>query len=288
MAMMRARWLLVLVPVLIAIRAVAQTPSSEAGAPSASAMPPITSMALAAPNYNWQTLATEHADIYFPSGSYTPVSIRRHARAAERAIAANLKWLGAKRADARVHIFFVSSRADMRQFVGGTPGGSAIEMEGTAFLVANDSVRPALRHETMHLLAWREWGPPAASWLSEGMATASVPSCRGFSTEQIAAVLDRAGLLVPLDTLRQNFNIAGEQGVVHYYQSASLVRYIDRVYGRQRLRALWTAGGLISVAQILGVDAATLERNWRASIAREKAPTTWPALWSEIRAFGCE
>ncbi|HEV7388476.1 MAG TPA: hypothetical protein VGN73_07695, partial [Gemmatimonadaceae bacterium] len=171
---------------------------------------------------------------------------------------------------------------------GGTPGGSAIEMEGTAFMVANDSVRPALRHETMHLLAWRVWGPPASSWLSEGLATAAVPSCRGLSTEEMAAVLDRARLLVPLDTLRQDFTVAGEEGVVHYYQSASLVRYIDRVYGRDRLRALWAAGGLVNVTGILGIDAQTLERNWRASIARTPAHTSWPALWSEIRAFGCE
>jgi hypothetical protein len=88
----------------------------------------------------------------------------RRPKAAENAIEANLKWLGAKPTDARVRLFFVKSRLDMRQFVGGTPGGSAIEMEGTAFLVANDSVRPSLRHETMHLLAWRAWGPPAASW----------------------------------------------------------------------------------------------------------------------------
>lgn len=251
-------------------------------------MPPITRIALAAPNVSWRHERTEHADLYFPEGSYTPASRARHSKDAERAIGANLKFLGVRQTGARLHLFFVRSRNDMRQFVGGTPGGSAIEMEGTAFMVANDSVRPALRHETMHLLAWRAWGPPASSWLSEGLATDAVQSCRGLTTDQIAAVLDRSQLLAPLDTLRQNFTNAAERGVMYYYQSASLVRYIDRVYGRGRLRALWSAGGLANVSGILGVDAPTLERNWRASIAQTKAPTTWPALWSEIRAFGCE
>ena len=269
--------------------AVAQAPSRETvGSSGAEVIPPITSLALSAPNVRWQHERTEHADLYFPEGAYTAASRARHSKAAERAIAANIRWLGVGRSGTRLHLFFVKSRSDMRQFVGGTPGGSAIEMEGTAFMVANDSVRPPLRHETMHLLAWRAWGPPASSWLREGLATAAVPACRGFGTDEIAAVLDRSRLLLPLDTLRQNFTVAGEMGVVQYYESASLVSYIDRVYGRDRLRVLWAAGGLANVTEILGIDAQTLERNWRASIARKKAPTTWPALWSEIRAFGCE
>jgi hypothetical protein len=155
-------------------------------------------------------------------------------------------------------------------------------------MVANDSVRPALRHETMHLLAWRHWGPPPASWLSEGLATAAVPTCRGRSVEEIAATLNRERLLVPLESLRSAFTVKGEKGVVHYFEAASLVRYIDRVYGRTRLRALWSNGGLVRAPQTLGVDALTLERRWRDSIAHAKPRTTWPALWKEIRAFGCE
>ena len=287
--MKRVNTVLGLLVALAGSGAAAQTPSRETGGSSgAEVMPPITAIALAAPNFSWRHERTAHADLYFPEGSYTPASRARHSKEAERAIAANLKFLRVRQSGARLHLFFVRSRNDMRQFVGGTPGGSAIEMEGTAFMVANDSVRPALRHETMHLLAWRAWGPPAASWLSEGLATDAVGSCRGLGTDEIAAVLDRSQLLVPLDTLRQNFTIAAERGVIHYYESASLVRYIDRVYGRSRLRALWAAGGLANVNGILGVDAQTLERNWRASIAQTKAPTTWPALWNEIRVFGCE
>jgi len=288
MAMKLLRSLFALLLFVTAATAVAQMPSRESGSPGAEVLPPITSIALAAPNFRWHKIETAHADLYFPEGAYKRPLIARHAMAVENAIAANLKLLGAKSTDARLHIFFVKSRLDMRQFVGGTPGGSAIEMEGTAFVVANDSVRPSLRHETMHLLAWRAWGPPASSWLSEGLATAAVPACRGLSAEQIAAVLDRSHRLVPLDSLRQNFTVAAEQGVIHYYESASLVRYVDRVFGRSKLRALWSRGGLANVSEVLGVDAPTLERNWRASIARTTAPTSWPALWSEIGAFGCE
>jgi hypothetical protein len=289
MAMKPVLSFLVLLLCVVSATASAQAPSRETGVPSAAEiLPPITSMALAAPNFRWHKLETARADLYFPEGEYKRPVMARHAMAAERAIAANMDWLRAAPTGAKVRVFFLKSRLDMRQFVGGTPGGSAIEMEGTAFVVANDSVRPSLRHETMHLLAWRAWGPPAASWLSEGLATAAVPACRGLNADDVAAVLDRSHRLVPLDSLRQNFTTAGEEGVVHYYESASLVRYIDRVYGRKQLRALWSMGGLANVRPALGIDAATLERNWRASIARTPARTTWPALWGEIRAFGCE
>jgi len=289
MPMTRAFSGLVLFPAVVAASAWAQAPSRETGVPSAAEiLPPITSMALAAPNFRWHKVQTAHADLYFPENAYKRPVMARYAKAGEAAIVGNMEWLRGAPTEARLHLFFVKSRLDMRQFVGGTPGGSAIETEGTAFLVANDSVRPALRHETMHLLAWRAWGPPAASWLSEGLATAAVPACRGLNADEIAAVLDRSHLLVPLDSLRQNFTRAAEEGVVHYYESASLVRYIDRTFGRKKLRALWSTGGLANVKPLLGIDAATLERNWRATIAGTKAPTTWPVLWSEIRAVGCE
>jgi len=285
MAMNRAVPFSLLLPAM----AFAQAPSRETAIPSAGEiLPPITSMALAAPNFRWHKVETAHADLYFPENEYKRPVMARHAKAAERALAANIAWLGSSTPVGRVHLFFLKSRLDMRQFVGGTPGGSAIEMEGTAFLVANDSVRPSLRHETMHLLAWQAWGPPAASWLSEGVATAAVPACRGLNAGEVAAVLDRGHRLVPLDSLRQNFTNGGERGVAYYYESASLVRYIARTFGRKKLRALWSMGGLANVKPALGIDAATLERDWRASIARTPARATWPALWGEISAFGCE
>ena len=109
----------------------AQTPSRETGGSSgAEVMPPITAIALAAPNVSWRHERTAHADLYFPEGSYTPASRARHSKEAERAIDANLKFLRVRQTGARLHLFFVRSRNDMRQFVGGTPGGSAIEMEG--------------------------------------------------------------------------------------------------------------------------------------------------------------
>jgi hypothetical protein len=207
----------------------------------------------------------------------------------ERAIAADLDWLGeGKRArELRLHLFFVGSREEMRPVTGGTPGGHAIPEEGTAYFVAMDSVSPPLRHELMHLLSWRLWGTPGGEWLSEGVATAAGGRCNEWSLEETAAALHRANRLVPLETLRRGFVVAGDAGVVHYLQSASIVRYVERVHGRRGVRALWSSG-LRGVQQSLGVDVATLERGWRADLGKRAAPASWATMSAAIRARGCE
>jgi hypothetical protein len=176
----------------------------------------------------------------------------------------------------------------MKRFTGGTPGGWSITAEGTSFLVANDSVRPALKHDTMHLLSWRLWGTPGGSWLSEGLATLAVGPCQGQTVEQMVAAARTAGLFVPLDTLRYAFVSAREVGVVHYAESATLVKYIDRTYGKKMLRDFWSTGGLGGVEKSLGIDVETLEKGWRANLARTTPRSSWAALWRRIDAHGCE
>jgi hypothetical protein len=209
----------------------------------------------------------------------------------ERAVAAARAWLGdppAPAGEARLQLFFVGSREAMRPLVGWTPGGYAEVDDGTAFFVANADTRPALRHEVMHLLSWRRWGRPGGVWLSEGVATNAAGGCGGLAVDDVAAVLLRERMLPPLDTLRRAFDVRGRTGAVQYLASASLVGYVDRTYGRAGLRALWTAG-LRGAEGAIGVDAATLERGWRAALARYPAPAvTWPGLWSAIGARGCE
>jgi hypothetical protein len=68
------------------------------------------------------------------------------------------------------------------------------------------------------------------------------------------------------------------------------VQYIDTTYGRDKLRAVWTNGGLANVRETLGVDRATLERDWRAAIAATPATREWPGwpAWrAQLNQHGC-
>jgi hypothetical protein len=120
------------------------------------------------------------------------------------------------------------------------------------------------------------------------VATQAAGGCGGRAVDDVAAVLLREHMLPSVDTLRRAFDVRGRTGAAQYLASASLVGYVDRVYGRPRLRALWS-GGLRDVRRVLGVEADVLERDWRATLARRPAPAvSWAGLWTAIAARGCE
>ncbi|MFL5468265.1 MAG: hypothetical protein ACJ8AE_00540 [Gemmatimonadaceae bacterium] len=248
---------------------------------------PAASHALRLRSVQWLSRKTEHATIYVAAGSAAEPQLGSLERGVEAAISANLAWLHERPRQLRLRLFFVGSRNDMAPLTGATHGGTSFTDEGTAFFVTNDSVRPALKHEIMHLLSWRLWGTPRSMWMSEGVATAAVGPCRGYRLSALVAALDAAGRLLPLDSLRHDFVVAGEVGAVHYLEAASLVTFIDSTYGRQRLRNVWRRG-LKTNDNRSGLDAAGLERVWRAEVKHQKPAKAWSAIWPEIRAHGCE
>lgn len=131
-----------------------------------------------------------------------------------------------------MRLFFVGSRDQIEPITGSRAPGLSETGSGSAFFVLTDSVRMGLRHEVMHLLSWRAWGVPSAFWMSEGLATASVPACGGLTTGVVVAMLDRARLFIPLETLRTNFSFSGDTGFVLYLEAADLVQFVDKTYGR--------------------------------------------------------
>jgi hypothetical protein len=204
----------------------------------------------------------------------------------ENAIKENLAWLGERRSGTRLNLFFVGSRDEQRPFTGTRAGGWSVVSEGTAFLVANDSITPAIRHEVMHLLSWRLWGPTGGVWLSEGVATASTGECRGWTIDEVAAALYREKQLATTTELRRRFRTGGNQGIVHYISAGSLVLYIDESFGRAKLKELWKSG-LAGADEILEITALELERRWRNHIALIVPPARWEKMRKEINLYGC-
>jgi hypothetical protein len=252
--------------------------------------------ALEQPGVRWTSRATSHVLAYAKRGSAAGRRLAAHVAASERAVQRTRRWLDAPDSLANdstdslgtIRLFFVDSRDEMVPLTSARTAGWALPEEGTAFLVAGTRARPGIRHEVTHLLAWRLWGPPGGAWLAEGVATYALARCGGHTMQDIAAALDRERALVPLDSLREQLDFEGEQGTMHTFQAASLVAYIDQTYGRRRLRAFWRSGGLDGVKRTLGIDAATLEKRWRASVARRSPSVTWARMSARIRERGCE
>ena len=244
--------------------------------------------ALDTTRFHWRRVETQRALLH-AAASVSERSMAQAVDSVDAIISSHVAWLGGGSPARKLRLFFVGSRDEIEPITGMRAPGISETGSGAAFFVLTDSARMGLRHEAMHLLSWRMWGAPSAFWLSEGLATASVPTCGGLPSEAVVAMLDRAGMLIPPETLRTNFTFSGDTGFVFYLESASLVRYIDKAYGREKLRAVWSKGGLANVRETLGVDGATLERNWRDAVARTPAPAWpgWPAWRAQLNEHGC-
>ena len=243
---------------------------------------------LARPDARWIHRRTADANVYVLSGSMAAPMLPLLALQSQRAIESNLQWLGERASKGRLNLFFVGSRDEMRPFTGTRSGGWSVVAEGTAFLVASDSINPALRHEVMHLLAWRLWGTPGGAWMSEGVATAAVGGCRDWTLDAIAAALYRDRQLATIAEMRRRFRNGGTQGAIHYLSAGSLVEFIDRTWGRDKLRELWQSGGMGGAGRVLGVTPLALEQRWRSHVAEQTTPERWNAMRRQIAALGCE
>lgn len=249
---------------------------------------PAARKALATDSVSWIHRRTANADIYVLANTPVAAMAATLSRDAERAIDANMRWLGERRRGERLRLFFVGSRQEMRPFTGTRAGGWSFVEEGTAFFVASEIVRPAIRHETMHLLSWRHWGTPGGRWLSEGTATFAAGSCGVWTIDQIGAALYKEGRLATISELRRNFTLAGDRGAVNYLSAASLVSFVDSEFGRAKLRELWTSGGLERARQTLGIGVGALEQRWRQHLSRKTSPQSWKEMSKEIELRGCE
>lgn len=276
---------LVLAAAISSAPLVAQTPAD----PDPPRTGHLAERALRLADYRWIRRSAAHADVYVRAGSRAEALLPTIVTKVDAAIDTDLAWLGERFAGPRLRVFLVGTREELRPLLSATPGGHAATDEGAAFMIGNDSIAPPLRHELMHLLSWRLWGTPATAPLSEGVATSVAGHCGGMPVPDIAAALDREHKLVSLDTLWHHFTYSAEVGAMYYVEGASLVEYIDRTYGRKKLRAFWPIGAWTDSQQRLGVDIATLERDWRASIARHRAPAaSWAHIFRRITAQGCE
>jgi hypothetical protein len=243
---------------------------------------------LARPDVRWIHRRTADANVYVLSGSAPAGMLTHLASESQRAIEANVQWLGERSSRGRLNLFFVGSRDEMRAFTGTRSGGWSVVAEGTAFLVASDSISPALRHEVMHLLSWRLWGTPGGVWMSEGVATAAVGGCRDWTLDEIAAALYHDRQLATIAEMRRRFRNGGTQGAIHYLSAGSLVEFIDRTWGRVKLRQLWQSGGMGGAERVLGITPLTLEQRWRSHVAEQAAPEQWNVMRRQVAALGCE
>jgi hypothetical protein len=131
-----------------------------------------------------------------------------------------------------------------------------------------------LRHELSHLLLYQAAGegyPAVPRWLDEGLATTFEVEDNG----SYAAVLENAlaaGETIPFHELCGSFPESGDQTLLAYAQSVSLVRYVQTEYGNQAIaemvRAVADGADCLTVTgRVLGLSLTELNRDWLRQLA---------------------
>jgi len=181
-------------------------------------------------------------------------------------------------------LFFVESRDEMRRLTGLSVTGLAQASAPAVFLVTNPEWRAFERHEVMHVVAARAWGPagPNSDWLVEGLAQAADGRCAGRSNSEVAAALIQRHGAIPLDTMLVAFR--RQQDLRAYLQAASLTGFLlDRVPIAD-LRSLWRTGSTPR-ARLAGRPLEAWFGDWRDQLASDWHPE--PAELDRVESKGC-
>jgi hypothetical protein len=128
----------------------------------------------------------------------------------------------------------VATRLDQRDFI---------------ILVHNDSVRAYTRHEVMHVIAKRVWGPAhrSAYWVQEGLATWADGRCLNTTVAAAAsAMLHQRPLMGPDDVPGHFDSLVVSERHAAYLLSASVVGYVWQRSGRGGVERLWTGADAVA------------------------------------------
>lgn len=144
-----------------------------------------------------------------------------------------------------------------------------VEPSASGLAWAERAVPHELNHVVVHQATANPYGD-IPQWLSEGLAMhAEGPQEASYKRSLDEAI--KSNHLISLKSLASNFPADGEQARLSYAESYSVVDFILRQYGRekmQQLLAVFKEGSDYDDALMaaLGVDVAGLETAWRASL----------------------
>ncbi|KJS69145.1 MAG: hypothetical protein JL50_02550 [Peptococcaceae bacterium BICA1-7] len=122
-----------------------------------------------------------------------------------------------------------------------------------------------MAHEMTHLAVDYATRGNCPRWFTEGLAQLEEYNLTGF---RFATDSDPGDNFYSLKDMDNNFDDLPDQALA-YRESLSAVEYINSVYGEQKLLALVDSLGQgkgmgQSLENVLGVDIATFEQNWRS------------------------
>lgn len=224
--------------------------------------------ALEHPAFQWVINETRHFRIHALPGTRVADTLERTGLELEQIRVENLRLLGMTDYPYPIHVFYLTSRDQMRLVSGSSFRAMADIPSRTMFMVIPHNRNEYIeRHEMMHVLSENVWGRSngfvVSPWLTEGMATYAGGSLGGYGIDEIASHIIHQGKAIPLDLLTTQFRRYEE--LVKYPLAGSFIGYLLRTYELSQVRRLWKQP-IHRFHKIFGETLTIAESRWRAEI----------------------
>lgn len=226
----------------------------------------VISAALNDSRIDWKSHTSKNFILFAPEGSYASGKLEFLAKEAEAARQLVMERMQVVKQEAPALLLFLESEEEMESITGFALEGKAVVKENGILYVFKRSGHLSLQHEMGHLYSRRSWGPPAAFWLSEGVAVYAAGDCAGDDLHAWAAKLAVENKLADFDQLEKDAQFSKPEP---HLQAGSFVKYIMEKYGVRSFRLLWEKG-LRATSEATGLELDMLLENWTTHIMQNE------------------
>jgi hypothetical protein len=212
--------------------------------------------------------------LYFSASSYAFENINKATAMLDDALQRALEITGESSYQRGIHALLFNSADELKALTGiRAQGGIAFPDDDLACFPFHQNRRPQIRHEIFHVISIRQWGRCNSRLLIEGSAVYADHQCLvERPIESVNAWLMKEKKLFSLRELIFNFDqLARENDVIAYLQSAGIFMHLFQKYGREKMKQLWTRG-FSDFDNIYGFSIDELEQEWLKTIANIPVP----------------
>ncbi len=164
---------------------------------------------------------------------------------------------------AKINLFVVDSREQMKLLVGRETNGSAFYDYNTVTGIASGKINSIYsNHELFHVIAMNLWGVPDV-WINEGMAVYSDNEWHGHDLYQLTKYLVDNKRYISLDKLIKIFRKTDD--LISYPLAGSFVKYLDETYGRDIVIKIWMTKTK-NLKNLTGKTIDQLESDWLTKV----------------------
>jgi hypothetical protein len=183
---------------------------------------------------------------------------------AEKALRANLRFIGAPRYGNQIYLFVLPSPRDMQSLINAYANGASHPEEHAVFVVEGHG--DELLHELNHEVVTTLWGK-SEFWIAEGLAAYAADP--GGIDDRCRKAFEDHWSLTLQDMVQPGWNAAQDPypARVIYPMLGSFVKYLKDNYGMSSIRRTWQNGSG-SIPKVYGKSLDDLDRAWRTALTR--------------------